>query len=107
MSAIRPTDIFSGYIADSIALTIPLSAIPGLTSAEAHPTTGDAREVLRLILEKYFNAIQAMPTADRPAFMSITRGSLVGLDSVTVRRSYQLSFDESVAASATALRVES
>jgi hypothetical protein len=106
MAAIQPTDIFSGYTADGSGLTIPFSAIPGLTSAEAHPTTGDAREVLRLILEKYFTAIQALPTSERPAFMSITRGGLIGLDSVTVRRSYQLSFDESVAASVTALRAE-
>jgi hypothetical protein len=106
MAAIQPTDIFSGYTADGTALTIPYTAIPGLTAAEAHATTGDAREVLRLILEKYFTAIQALPTAERPAYMSISRGSLVGLDSVTVRRSYQLSFDESVVANATALRAE-
>ena len=106
MAAIQPTDIFSGYTADGTALTIPYTAIPGLTSAEAHPATGDAREVLRLILEKYFTTIQALPTSEKPAFMTITRGSLVGLDSVTVRRSYQLSFDESVTASATALKAE-
>jgi hypothetical protein len=106
MANIRPTNVFSGYTADANGLTIPFSAIPGLTSAEAHPTTGDAREVIRLILEKYFTTIQALPAAERPVSMSITRGSLVGLDSVTVRRSYQLSFDESVAANATALKPE-
>lgn len=106
MANIRPTNVFSGYTADGNGLTIPFAAIPGLTSAEAHPTTGDAREVIRLILEKYFTVIQALPVAERPVSMSITRGSLVGLDSVTVRRSYQLSFDESVAANATALKPE-
>jgi hypothetical protein len=106
MANIRPTNIFSGYTADANGLTIPFSAIPGLTAAEAHPTTGDAREVIRLILEKYFTVIQALATADKPVSMTITRGSLVGLDSITVRRSYQLSFDESVAANATALKPE-
>jgi hypothetical protein len=106
MANIRPTTIFGGYTADGTGLTIPFSAIPGLTAAEAHPTTGDAREIIRLILEKYFIAIQALPVADRPISMSINRGSLVGLDSVTVRRSYQLSFDESVAANATAMKAE-
>ena len=106
MANIRPTNIFSGYTADGTALTIPYTAIPGLTSAEAHGTTGDARELIRLILEKYFTTIQALPAADRPAFMSMTRGSLVGIDSNTVRRSYSISFDEAVSAVATNLKAE-
>lgn len=48
MANIRPTNVFSGYTADANGLTIPFSAIPGLTSAEAHPTTGDAREVIQI-----------------------------------------------------------
>jgi hypothetical protein len=106
MAAIQPTDIFSGYTADGNGLTIPFSSIPGLTAAEAHAATGDAREVLRLILEKYFVAIEAMPANEKPAFMSISRGSLVGLTSSTVRRSYSISFDESVGAVATSIRPE-
>lgn len=106
MAAIQPTDIFSGYTADGNGFTIPLAAVPGLTAAEAHATTGDARELLRLLLEKYFAAIEAMPTNEKPVFMTISRGSLVGLTTSTVRRSYSISFDEAVGAVATSIRPE-
>jgi hypothetical protein len=106
MAAIQPTDIFSGYTADGNGFTIPLAAVPGLTAAEAHATTGDARELLRLLLEKFFAAIEAMPTNEKPLYMTISRGALVGLTTSTVRRSYSISFDESVGAVATSIRPE-
>lgn len=106
MAAITPTDIFSGYTADGTALTIPYTALPGLTSAEAHASTGDAREVLRIILEKYFTAIEAMPLNERPVSMTMSRGNLIGLTASTVRRSYSISFEESVGATATSIKAE-
>lgn len=106
MANIKPTDIFSGYTADANGFTIPFASIPGLTSAEGHAATGDAREVLRLILEKYFTAIEAKVPADRPVSMAISRGSLVGLTASTVRRSYSVSFDEAVGATATSIKPE-
>ena len=106
MAAITPTNIFSGYSADATAITIPLAALPGLTTAEAHATTGDAREILRILIEKYFAAIEAMQPANRPAYMILSRGNLVGLSATTVRRSYSVTFDESVGPTATSLRAE-
>ena len=106
MSNIRPANVFSGYLSDGTNITIPIASIPGLTAAEGHPTTGDTRELFRLIIEKIFTTIQALPAVDRPEFMVITRGSLVGLDSTTVRRSYQITFDEAVGATITQLKTE-
>ena len=106
MAAIQPTDIFSGYTADGSGFTIPFASIPGLTAAEAHPATGDAREVLRLILEKYFSAIETMPVNERPVSMTINRGALIGLTASSVRRSYSISFEESIVASSTSIKAE-
>lgn len=106
MAAISPTDIFSGYSADATAITIPLAALPGLTQAEAHATTGDAREVLRIILEKYVAAIEGMSANNRPAFMQMSRGNLIGLTPSLVRRSYSVTFEEAVGPTATSLRAE-
>lgn len=106
MAAISPTDIFSGYSADATAITIPLAALSGLTQAEAHATTGDAREVLRIILETYVAAIEGMASGDRPVSMTLARGNLIGLTNSTVRRSYSASFEEAVGPTATTLKAE-
>jgi len=106
MPSISPTNIFSGYTATATDITIPLAALPGLTTAEAHATTGDGRELLRIILEKYFSAIEGMQAANRPVSMLINRGNLVGLSANMIRRSYSISFDESVGATATSIKAE-
>ena len=106
MAAINPTNIFSGYSADSTAITIPLAALPGLTTAEAHATTGDARELFRIIIEKYFSAIEGMQLANRPVSMSISRGNLNGLSSSTISRTYSITFKESVGATSTSIIAE-
>jgi hypothetical protein len=106
MPSISPTNIFSGYTATATDITIPLVALPGLTTAEAHATTGDGRELLRIILEKYFSAIEGMQAANRPVSMQISRGNLVGLSANMIRRSYSISFDESVGATATSIKAE-
>jgi len=106
MAAISPTNIFSGYSADATAITIPLAALPGLTTAEAHATTGDGRELLRIILEKYFSAIEGMQAANRPVSMSISRGNLNGLSPTTISRTYTLTFKESVGATSTSILAE-
>lgn len=76
MAAITPTDLFPGYefkaaaaavTADSIV--IPLSALSGLTSAEANATTGDGREVARQIDRAIHAAIAALPSIERPEQM--------------------------------------
>jgi hypothetical protein len=106
MAAIDPTDIFASYAADSTAVTIPLAALPGLTAAEAHPTEGDAREVLRIILETYVSKIEQMQPANRPVYMTAQRGNLIGLSPSLVSRTYTITFHESVGATATSVRPE-
>jgi hypothetical protein len=93
-----PTEIFPGYSTDGTSITIPLADLPGLTAAEADDATGDGRklafELTKTIAEKYL----AIPTAERPAGLSATIGTLQGLSATTARRSYSLAFDLDVAA---------
>lgn len=73
MAAILPSDIFAGYelvdaagtvTADSIV--IPLAALPELSEAEAHETTGNGAQLLRAIDKAIHNALTALPEVDRP-----------------------------------------
>ena len=107
MPVIRPTALFSGYLADSSTVTIPLSSLPVLTAAEADETTGDGREVIRAIIDAATVALEAMPAASRPTFFSITRGSIAGVTPTSIRRTYTISFEENVSATGTSLKAES
>jgi hypothetical protein len=107
MPAIIPTALFSGYVADSTTITIPLSALPVLTAAEADEVTGDGREVMRAIIDAATVRLEAMPAASRPAYFSITRGSIAGVTPTTIRRTYTITFEESISATGTSLRSES
>lgn len=55
------------------SLCIPLASLPGLTAAEANPTTGDIREIVRTFLEAIYQSIATTPTADRPTKMLIEK----------------------------------
>jgi len=96
MANIAPTVLFASYTSDGTNLTIPLASIPVLNSAEAHATTGDGREVARALIERITLAIEGLSPELRPTKMTATRGSIVGLSSQTVRRTYTFSFDESL-----------
>lgn len=62
-----PTDLFADLSVETVdtvqGIFIPLASIPGLTAAEANPTTGDGREVLRALLTEAYNNLETLPTA--------------------------------------------
>ncbi len=106
MAAITPTDIFTGYASDGTNITIPLTAIPGLTSAEADASTGNGAEVLRLICETAYNQIEALPTADRPTQMTWSKPPTQGVAGATSRQTYNFGFNFTVDATAVNVSAE-
>lgn len=101
MADILPTDLFAGFKlyasgAQTLAaegIFIPLAALPNLTSAEANETTGDGREVARQIDLAVYEAINALPTADKPTAMTSGLGITTlqnGNRRITVSRTYEL-----------------
>lgn len=106
MPAIIPTALFTGYVADSTNITIPLSSLPVLTAAEADEVTGDGREVIRAIIDAATVKLEALPANQRPTYFTITRGSIAGVTPTTIRRTYTISFEENVSANGTSLRTE-
>lgn len=94
--SIAPEDLWPGYTSDTTSLTIPISALPGLTAAEADATTGDWRNVLLALVSSAYAHYAGLPDADRPQAMQIdppqmypvTSGPLEG----TFRTTYSLVF---------------
>lgn len=93
MADILPTALFTGWTEDGTDITLPLADLPGLTAAEADAASGDGREIVRIFLNTVFTKIQALPSADRPSKMTITRGNPTGVSASEIRQSYTVTFD--------------
>lgn len=98
MAAVIPTQLFPGYASDGTTITIPLADLVSLTPAEANPATGNAMEVLRVIIDAAQARLAALTPETRPARANLTKGQpqiAVGTNIVpgTLRQTYTASFD--------------
>ena len=94
---LAPGHWLDGYSADSNGITIPLAALPGLSAAEAHASTGDVRKVARALLAALYAAYIGEAEADRPAQMQLSRYTNVDESNDTTTRTYQARFNVAVA----------
>jgi hypothetical protein len=95
-----PSEFFiSGYSRASGAITLT-DALTGLndTIAGTSASTGDVRKILFRLLELFYNKYNAIPMADRPGKMTITRSMREDTLSTTGEyvRDYTVSFRTSV-----------
>ena len=95
---IAPNELFVGYTFSADTISIPLSALPGLTAAEADATTGNGMEVLRQVVDRAQVAIAALAPSARPTKAAITKpnpsiASGVNVVPGTLRQAYSLTFD--------------
>lgn len=89
-----PNELFgAGYTANSTDVIFKVADLPQLTSAEANASTGDSRKVLFAILDKVAAAIDAMPAADRPKKVRVSRSSTAPNASGQFTQTYSFSFD--------------
>lgn len=89
---LAPSHWLDGYTADSTGITIPLSALPGLSAAEANASTGDIRKVARAIFAALHAAYLGEAEADRPSQMQLSRYTSVDEENDTTTRTYQARF---------------
>lgn len=89
---LAPSHWLAGYTADSSGITIPLTALPGLSAAEADETTGDIRKVARAVVAALHAAYLAEAEADRPSQMQLSRYTSVDEENDTTTRTYQARF---------------
>lgn len=92
MASINPADLFPGYTSDGTNITIPLAALPGLEASEADASTGNGSEVLRIICESAYQAIEGMDQASRPTQITWSKAVPAGLTNDTFRQSYTFGF---------------
>lgn len=89
---LSPSHWIEGYSATASAVTIPLSALPGLDASEADASDGDIRKVARAFMAALYDAWLAEPAADRPAKMALSRSTNVNDSTGATFRSYQAQF---------------
>ena len=94
---LAPSHWLTGYSADSDGITIPLSALPGPSAAEANASTGDIRKVARALCAALHKAYIEEAAADRPARMEISRNTSVDESTDSTTRIYQARFQVAVA----------
>lgn len=87
-----PTTTFASYQYADSEVQIPIAALPELTADEANATTGDIREIIYSIVEKAYQAQQALDAADRSARLTIRRSTSINQDTDAVTRTYTLTF---------------
>lgn len=77
---------------DGTTISIPIASLPELTADEADGTTGDIRKVLFALADKIFDHWNSLPTADRPAKMTVRRTTITNDAAGTQDRSYTFTF---------------
>lgn len=93
MATISPSQLFPGYDSDGTSITIPLTALPGLSVSEADANTGDGREICRVMCETIHSKISSLATSERPSKMTTTKSNPAGVSATQIRQSYSFSFD--------------
>lgn len=90
---ITPDQLFPNMTVTANDITIPLSDLQGLTASEANPTTGDGRELARILTDKIVTTVTGLPIGDRPTRMVVSKATPSGIGIEQIRQSYSLSFD--------------
>ena len=100
MADITPPDVFPDYAylestdpAPANGIFIPLTNLPGLDAAEANATTGDGRAILYGLIQGAFGNIQALPQAERPVRLTLTKVPPTGIGIDLIRQNYTLSVE--------------
>lgn len=96
MADILPSALFPTMTSDATAITIPYADLAGLTQTEADVTTGDGREIARILVESIVTAITNLSTENKPTKMTVTKANPLGISTDVVRQSYTLAFDVSL-----------
>lgn len=93
---LTPSHWLPGYTATESAVSIPLSALPGLSAAEADASTGDIRKVARALFAALHAAYLGEEEDARPAKMRLDRATVVDESTDTTTRAYTATFQVAV-----------
>ena len=84
-----PTALFPGYTSDGTNITIPIAALAGLTSAEAHTTTGDWRQIVLAMLSTLYSHYSGLETANKPQAVVVASPTVSPITSGTLSGTFK------------------
>lgn len=87
-----PTSLWPNYTSDGTNITIPIAALDGLTSAEAHTTTGDWRSIMLSICSTAYRHYSELAAADRPVAFVATMPVPVAVSSGSLAGTYKTTY---------------
>jgi hypothetical protein len=98
MALITPVQLFPGFTSDGTLISFPIADLEGLSAAEADPNTGNAMEIIRVILEKGQAQLNALVPSAKPVRSSLTKAVPTispspGVPPGTLRQVYTFSAD--------------
>lgn len=88
-----PTLWLPNWSENGTVITLPIASLPNLTAEEADAVTGDIRKIAFALVDQLFVAYNALPVADRPTKVRITRATSVDDSTGLIRRTYAFEFD--------------
>jgi hypothetical protein len=75
MADFTPRTVFTNYASNGTSVIFPLDNFKSLSPNLADADYGDAREVIRGVVEKAYEYLSSLPEEDRPQNFSIERES--------------------------------
>lgn len=93
MANVKPNEIFPGFSCDGTTIQIPLSALPGLTIAEANGESGNVAEVLRVLNETAYTKLQSLTSTAKPTMMTWSKSAPRGQTVDRFRQDYTWGFE--------------
>ena len=86
-----PTDVIASWSEDGTDVTFPIASVTQLDVDEADGVTGDSRRILFALIEQWYQWYVALPVADRPSQMTISKSSSLQSDG-TFKNTYTTVF---------------
>lgn len=87
-----PTEMWPGYTSDGTNITIPIAALDGLTSAEAHTTTGDLRSIMLAFCSTGYRYYSELATADKPTMFTASMPTITPVSSGTLAGTFKTTY---------------
>jgi hypothetical protein len=87
-----PTSLWPSYTSDGTNITIPIAALDGLTSAEAHTTTGDWRSIMLSICSTAYRHYAELATADKPVAFTASMPTITPIPSGSLAGTFKTTY---------------
>lgn len=100
-----PTDCIASYDYADSKMSLPIAALPEITAGEADKTSGDIRQIILGLVEKFYQWYVALGTS-QPTKLSISRTSITNDLTGEIIRTYIVQFKCDVAAGSTNVESE-